>query len=67
MFLQYLIYSQGTVLEYGESGSLIRYKTSEIGNSNERIHALCYGYSYKRIMDIEMNFSAIDEDKYIGG
>ena len=67
MLFQYSIYCQGTVLEYGESGSLLKYETAEIGSSNERFHTLSYGYSYKRKIDIGMNFSVIDEDKFLGG
>ena len=64
MFLQSLIHSQGTVLEYGESGFFIRYETSEIGNSNELIHIIDYSCSDKKI-DIKINLSVIDEDPII--
>lgn len=64
MFFQSLIHSQGTVIEHGESRFLIRYETSEIGNSNELIHTIDYSCSDKKI-DIKINLSVIDEDKYI--
>lgn len=67
MLFQYLVYGQGTVLEYGESGSLLRYGISETGNSNERLHSLFYGYSFQRKVDIGMGLGVVDDVNLIGG
>lgn len=57
---QTLIYSQGTILEYGESGTIVTVNKSKFGKSKRTLHSLLIGYSYKRKIDIGLESGLID-------
>lgn len=64
LFFQTQTYSQGTLLDQCDSGTIIGYGTSKIGRKN--LNSLFLGYSIKRKMDLGLETGLIGDDKLVG-